>query len=245
MRVADAGRTPAGVLISFLLAVLLTQLSIALHNGWCDREADAQAKPWRWIPRGVLSARAALVVAVLLLAGGAALAASLGTLVAALVLIGTLCGWTYNAWLKRTVWSWAPFAVALPTLAVCSLAVAGRLDGVPFALYLIGAPLVLAIHLADSAPDIDGDRTTGSRGLAVTLGRRSTLLLCWSGLCTAIVLASLLRPFGLPPGPLAAASGALLLGAVIASGRSLQVHRYLILASAVLLAVDYVAALAV
>lgn len=58
------------------------------------------------------------------------------------------------------------------------------------------------------------------------------------------MLASLLRPFNVPPGPLAAASGALLLGAVIAAGRSLPAHRYLILASAVLLAVDYVAALA-
>lgn len=241
---ADNGGTPASTLVTFLVAVLLTQLSIAVHNDWCDREADALAKPWRWIPRGVLSARAALVVAVLLLASGVALAVSLGPLVAGLVLLGTLCGWTYNAWLKRTAWSWLPFAVALPTLAVCSLAVAGRLDGIPYALYLIGAPLVLAIHLADSAPDIGGDRITGSRGLAVALGWRSTLVVCWSGAATAIVLASLLRPFGLPAGPLVAVSVALLVGAVLASARSLQAHRYLILASAVAVAVDYVAALA-
>lgn len=256
VRVADGGRTPGGTLaidggqtdastlVTFLLAVLLTQLSIALHNDWCDRDADALAKPWRWIPRGVLSARAALVVAVLLLASGVTLAALLGPLVAALVLLGTLCGWTYNAWLKRTAWSWVPFAVALPTLAVCSLAVAGRLDGIPYALYLLGAPLVLAIHLADSAPDIDGDRTTGSRGLAVALGQRRALIACWSGAAAAIVLASLLRPFGLPPGPLVAVSVALLVGAVLVSARSLQAHRYLILASAVAVAVDYVAALA-
>lgn len=243
VRAADDGRTPAGTLGAFLGAVLLTQLSIALHNNWCDREADAQAKPWRWVPRGVLPARQALLGAVLLLAGGIALAATLGPPVAALVSLGTLCGWIYNAWLKRTAWSWAPFAVALPTLAVCSLAVARRLDGVPYVLYVIGAPLVLAIHLADSIGDIAGDRRTGSRGLAVRLGRKRAFLACWGGLLLAIATAALVRPFGIAAGPWLAASLVLLALAVGSSSLLPGTHRSLIFMSAVTAAVDYVAAL--
>lgn len=243
VRVVDDGGTGTVTLGTFLVAVLLTQLSIALHNNWCDRDADAQAKPWRWIPRGVLPARTALASAVLLLAGGVALAASLGLLVAALVSLGTSCGWIYNAWLKRSAWSWAPFAVALPTLAVCSLAVAGRLDGLPYVLYLIGAPLVLAIHLADSIGDIEGDRRVGSRGLAVQLGPHRAFLACWGGLLLAIVTAALLRPFGIAPGPWLAASLVLLAFAVASSSLLAGAHRTLIFMSAVAVAVDYVGAL--
>ena len=244
MRAVDGGRTSAVALWVYLGAVLLTQLSIALHNGWCDRDADALTKPWRWIPRGVVPPRIALGLALVALGAGLALAAALGPLVAALVAAGTACGWLYNAWLKRTVWSWAPFAVALPTLAVCSLAVAGRLDGAPYALYLIGAPLVLAIHLGDSAPDIEGDRRTGSRGLAVALGHRRALLACWSGMLAAIVIASALRPFARPPGPLLALSLALLACAVLVSTRSLRAQWYLVVAGAIALALDWLAALA-
>jgi len=244
VRSADDGRTSTGLLAAYLGAVLLTQLSIALHNNWCDREADAVAKPWRWIPRGVLDARLALASAAALFVAGVALASLLGALVAQLVAAGTLCGFLYNARLKRTIWSWAPFAVALPTLAVCSLAVAQRLDGFPYGLYLIGAPLVLAIHLGDAIPDIAGDRKAGVRGLAVALGHRRSLLACWLGVLAAIVIASLLRPFGIPPGPLVAVALALLGVAVLVSLRSLRAQWYLIVASGIALAVDWVAALA-
>ena len=244
MRVADRGSVTPAAFGLYLAAVLSTQLSIALHNNWCDREADALTKPWRWVPRGVLAPRAALGLAVAALGVGLALAATLGTLVAALVAVGTACGWLYNAWLKRTLWSWAPFALALPTLAVCSLAVAGRLDGVPYALYLIGAPLVLAIHLGDAIPDIEGDRKAGSRGLAVALGRRRALLACWLGLLAAVIIASVLRPFGIPPGPLVVLSLALLASAVFVSRRWLRAHWYLLVVSAIALAVDWLAALA-
>ena len=228
----------------YLAAVLATQLSIALHNDWCDRTADAVAKPWRLIPRGGLDPGLALFVALGLLVLGLTLAWLLGAGVFLFVGAGTAAGLAYNAWLKRTAWSWLPFAFALPTLAVCSLLVAGELDGIPYTVYLIGMPLVLAIHLADSIADIEGDRLVGSRGLAVVLGRRRSLFACWGGALAAIALASLLRSPGAPIGPLALLSPALLALAVGASTRSLGAHRYLILASAVAVSVDYIAGLA-
>ena len=224
--------------------MLSTQLAIALHNNWCDRKADAIAKPWRHIPRGALDPTFVLFAAVALLILGLTLAWLIGPAVSQLVAAGTACGFVYNAWLKRTSLSWLPFAVALPTLALCSLLVADRLDGLPYGLYLIGLPLVLAIHLADSVPDIAGDQRAGSRGLAVVLGPRRALLACWLGLLAAILIASLLRPFGIAPGALVALSCALLAGAVLVSRRSLRAHWYLVVGSGIALAVDWVAALA-
>lgn len=244
MRVADHGSVTPAALGLYLAAVLSTQLSIALHNDWCDRKADAIAKPWRLLPRGALDPSLVLVIALGLLMLGLALASQVGVTVAQLVAAGTACGFLYNAWLKGTIFSWLPFAVALPTLAMCSLLVAQRLDGFPYALYLIGAPLVLAIHLGDAIPDIEGDRTAGSRGLAVALGRRRALLVCWLGVLAAAVIASLLRPFGLAPGPLVALSLLLLACAVGISRRSLRGNWYLIVMSAIALAVDWLAALA-
>lgn len=225
--------------------MLLTQLAIGLHNGWCDRGADAVAKPWRWIPRRVVDPLVALVLAAVCLAAGLVLAFSLGPLVGQLVTIGTASGLAYNAWLKRTPWSWAPFVVALPTLALCSLAVAdGGLDGGPFGIYLIAAPLVVAIHLADSLGDVEADQRTGSRGLAVVLGSRGALLLTWAGALGALVLAGSLRPYGIAPGPLFLLAGALLIGAVLSSRWSLGTHRLLVFALAVPLGADWLAALA-
>jgi hypothetical protein len=69
----------------------------------------------------------------------------LGPWVAALVAFGTGAGLAYNAWFKRSVWTWLPFAVGLPTLPVCAFLVVDRFDPRLGLLYPIGLPLVLAI----------------------------------------------------------------------------------------------------
>ena len=225
--------------------MLATQLSIALHNSWCDRAADAVAKPWRLVPRGALDPAFVLFAALGLLLLGLTLAWSQSPGVLLLVAAGTAAGFVYNAWLKGTSWSWLPFALALPTLAVCSLLVAGRLDGIPYDLYLIGVPLVLAIHLADAVGDIEGDRLAGSHGLAVRLGERRSFLACWAGLLLAAIVAASLRPLSTGPGPAFALSLILLCIAVASLAWMPRAHRSLIFASAVALAVDHVGAVSV
>ncbi|CAN5196198.1 hypothetical protein BH18CHL2_BH18CHL2_09070 [soil metagenome] len=230
-------------LVTFIVAVLLTQLSIAVHNNWCDRGADAVSKPWRWIPRGVIAPNSAVAAAVLLFASGITAGFALGPAVGGLVLLGTTAGLAYNAWLKKTPWSWVPFCVALPTLAICSLALTRGSAPLPLGLYAVGAPLVVAIHLADAVPDIAADRAAGVRGLAVTLGRRRALAACWALLAFGLGLAVLTWPPPSSPGSGALASAVLLVLGVAVSGRSLRAHWYLIFTSAVALAVDWVSGL--
>ena len=235
--VASSGAPPASTAL-FLASLLLTQVAIAFHNNWCDRDLDAATKPWRLIPRGSLGAVSAHRIGWALFALGVAVAVPLGPLVVLAIAIGTGCGFIYDAGLKRTIWSFAPFCVALPTLPVAAFLVAGRSDALLAVAYLVGAPLVVAIHLADALPDIAHDRAFGLRTVAVRLGTRRAYLACWAGVATAAGLAILFWPTGGRPGPLFAASLAVL-GLGVAVARWPRVHRVVIPIAAVALATDW------
>jgi 4-hydroxybenzoate polyprenyltransferase len=193
---AAHGDLPADRLGWFLGSVLLTQLAISVHNDYCDRGLDAVAKPDRALPRGSLAPTTALGLATLLLAAGLALSWPLGPAALALGALGTGAGLLYSAGLKRTIWSWAPFWVGFPTLALWAFAAAERLRPDLWSVYLVGLPLVLAIHLADTLPDVASDRAAGVRGLAHRLGPTATQRASWLALLVGLVLAQLARPGG-------------------------------------------------
>lgn len=231
-------------LLLFLTALLLTQLAVSLHNDYCDRALDAVAKPWRALPSGIMSPRAALGWAAALVAAGLLAAAPLGWLVVLLFLVGNGSAFFYNAFLKRTAWSWAPFLVALPTLALCAFAVADNLAARLWLVYVIGAPLVLSVHIIDTLDDLESDRSLGVRGMAHRLGPGRARLLCWSALGLAQVLALILWPQG-RPGPLFAVSVALLFAAIAADRAGVTRARWsLVMAAATILALGWLAALA-
>ena len=235
--VASRGGPPSSTGL-FVVSLLLTQIAIAFHNNWCDRDLDAATKPWRLIPRGSLGAVSAHRIGWTLFVIGLAVAVPLGPFVVLAIAVGTGCGFVYDAGLKRTIWSFAPFCVALPTLPVAAFLVAGRGDALLAVAYLVGAPLVVAIHLADALPDIAHDRAFGLRTLAVRLGTRRAYLACWAGVAAAAGLALAFWPTGGRPGPLFAASiGGLALGVAVAQWP--RVHRVIIPIAAVALATDW------
>ena len=235
--VASRGAPPPTT-AAFLSSILLTQIAIAFHNNWCDRDLDAATKPWRLIPRGEIGPVTAQRVSWGLFAAGLAIAVPVGPLVVLAIAVGTACGFVYDAGVKRTIWSFAPFCIALPTLPVAAFIVAGRADALLAVAYLVGAPIVVAIHLADALPDIARDRAFGLRTLAVRLGTRRAYVACWAGVAAAAVLALALWPANGSPGPLFAASIGLLAIAVVAS-RWPRIHRVIVPVAAVALASDW------
>jgi 4-hydroxybenzoate polyprenyltransferase len=200
---AAGGAPPADRLGLFVASLLLTQVAISVYNDYCDRDLDAATKPERAIPSGVVAPARALGIAGAALVVGLLLSLPLGPLALALGALGTGAGLLYSAWLKRTVWSWLPFALGFPTLALWSYAAVGRWDARLWSGYLVGLPLVLAIHLADTLPDLPRDAGAGLRGLAHRLGARGVRL--------ALPLALALGlGFGIAfgaPAPLSAAAG--------------------------------------
>lgn len=238
---AARGRPAAWRLRSFLAGLLATQCAISLHNHYCDRELDRRTKPWRALPRGLVSPAVALASAGALTLTGLLAVLPLGLPVLALLGIGTAAGFSYNAWFKRSRWTWIPFWVALPSLPVCACAVVGR--GVPRLglAYVVGAPLVLGIYLADSLADLEADAVEGVQGLAHRLGPGPAQRVCWAALGLGQILALGTRPRTRPPGPLYFAAGYCLVLA-IAVGRQTQgrAHWLVSILSAVAVSVAWI-----
>lgn len=240
---ASDGEPEAGRFTLLLLAALGGQLAVGVLNEWCDREADAIAKPWKPIPAGLVPASHALAIAL----GGLALMFVAGGLlgpVELLVLaIANGCGLVYDLGIKRTPFSWLPYLIALPLVPIWAWLVMDSFQPRLLWLYPIGALFIVAIHLAQVLPDIAGDQRQGERGLAVVLGERWTPVALWAaalGTTTLVGIATAL--FGRQPaaGVIAATlTGALLLVALAFYRRAptrVQPHLFeLLTASAVIL----------
>ncbi len=172
-----AAGTSAGRTILIAAAVLAGQLTIGWSNDLIDRSRDRSVgradKPLatgELAVRTVTIACAAAVVAVVVLS-------LLCGIVAGLVHLGCVAaGWAYNLGLKRTVWSWAPYALAFGGLTVfVSLAAGGGLP--ELWIPAMAAMLGVGAHLVNTLPDLADDEATGVRGLPHRLGAGRTRVL--------------------------------------------------------------------
>lgn len=221
---ASGGEPPAGRFGLLLLGMLGGQVAIGALNEWHDREADALSQPEKPIPSGLVSPDGALRM----LAGGVLLlvcaGAALGGWSFVLLLAGTGCGLVYDLWLKATPFSWLPYLLALPLLPTWVWLTLDGFEPRLLLLYPLGALLVVAVHLAQTLPDIAGDRARGERGLAALLGREWALRVLWlAGFGSVAVVAGGALVFGRRPGigvGAALPAGVLLLAAFLLQRRA-------------------------
>jgi 4-hydroxybenzoate polyprenyltransferase len=175
---ADAGLAPIGPRVGLVvLSVAGSQVLTGALNDWADRDRDAAAGRDKPIPRGLVTPRAALI-----LAGFGALlqivaSLPLGPLALGLGAAASGSAIAYNLWLSRTPASVLPYLVSFGVLPAWIAAGVGvPLDRVAGAVALTG-PFAAAAHLANVLRDYDADRSTGSRNLAQVLGRRRSTAL--------------------------------------------------------------------
>jgi 4-hydroxybenzoate polyprenyltransferase len=206
------------------------QFSIGAANDWFDVDLDTMTKPAKPIPAGRVSRRGAAVVAFVCGAAGLALAAAgsgpggFATFGCALAMLAA--GLAYDARLKRTAFSWLPFAVAFPLLPLYSWlgAVGQAPPGASLLLpvaFLAGPTLQLANGLVDAERDVRG----GVLGLVARLGRRRAwwALLVLQLVINALALASVLADASSSPasrGTVLAAAALALIGVVLSGARS-------------------------
>ncbi len=155
------------------LAVLCGQLSVGISNDAIDRDRDREVgrtdKP---LVRGEVSARTAWAAAVVAVVGALVLSAFLGVGMLVAHAVALASAWAYNAGLKATPLSIAPFVLSfgifpsLATLAAQPPALAA------WWAWVAGGALGAAVHLTNVLPDLDDDRRTGVRGLAHRMGAR-------------------------------------------------------------------------
>jgi 4-hydroxybenzoate polyprenyltransferase len=154
-------------------AVLSGQLSIGWSNdlidlgrdravGRTDKPLVTGALPVAWV-------RTACAVAVVATVPFS-LACGVGAGLAHLVCVAA--GWAYNLGLKRTWWSWLPYAVAFGALPAF-VSLAGP-DGEtpPWWWPVAGALLGVGAHLLNVLPDLADDAATDVRGFPHRLGPR-------------------------------------------------------------------------
>ena len=206
-------RSGAGV-AAVAAAVLAGQLSVGWNNDWLDARRDAAAgrrdKP---ISSGRVARRTVGVAAAVALTACVPLSLLSGWRAGAAHLVAVALAWGYNAGLKASWWSWAPYALSFALLvAFVSL---GR-PGAPWPPWwaLVAAALLgVGAHLANTVPDLVADAATGVRGLPHRLGREGSV----AGSCLLLVVASAVVAFG-PGRPGWTAAGLVVAVGVVAGG---------------------------
>lgn len=178
------------------VAVLAGQLSVGISNDAIDAARDrAVGRRDKPIARGDVDLRTAWVAAAAAVVVALVLSAVLGLAMAAVHAVALASAWAYNAGLKKSAWSIAPFIVSFglfPSLA--TLAADPPRLATPWAT-LAGAALGAAVHLTNVLPDLEDDDRTGIRGLPHRLGARVSVIVAIAGIAVGAV-AVLVGPVG-------------------------------------------------
>jgi 4-hydroxybenzoate polyprenyltransferase len=215
LAVAQDLPTGRGALV--VAAVLAGQLSVGWSNDLIDLARDRTAgrsdKPLATGAVPVSLVRACCAVAVV---ACVALSLACGVAAGLVHLVCVAAAWSYNLWLKSTVWSWVPYAVAFGLLTVF-IALAG--NAAPPWWWPVGAALLgVGAHLLNVLPDLDDDAVTGVRGLPHVLGPRRIAPIA----ATVLVAATVVVLVGAAPAtPVVVLSAAvvLALALVVVAGR--------------------------
>ncbi|MEU7011636.1 UbiA family prenyltransferase [Streptomyces sp. NPDC046332] len=166
-----------------MAAVAAGQLSI----GWCndridmrrDRAAGRRDKP---LALGALRPGTVAAAGLVALLACVPLSLACGFRAGAVHLGCVAAAWAYNLWLKRTILSWVPYAVAFGLLpAFLTLALPGSPWPPPWLIVAAGL-LATGAHFANVLPDIEDDLAEGVRGLPQRLGRRGSIV--WAAILT-------------------------------------------------------------
>ncbi|WP_405613105.1 UbiA family prenyltransferase [Streptomyces sp. NBC_00076] len=197
---AVSGRGGAGTAL-IAAAVLTGQLSVGWSNDLIDADRDVAAtrhdKP---LATGAASARAVALAAGCALAACVPLSLANGWRAGSAHLVGVAAAWGYNLGVKRTAWSWLPYAVAfglLPAFVTLSL------PGAPWPHWWAwaGAALLgVGAHAANVLPDIDDDLAADIRGLPQRGGHRGARVLAAAALAagSAVLVLGPAGPVGFP-----------------------------------------------
>lgn len=160
------------VYVQLGLGMLFFQFAIGITNDIVDADSDRQEKPWKPLARGAIARQPAVFMAAACAGGGLLLTVSLPLVAWLLGAAGLFCGLAYDIYFKRTPLSWLPYSVAFPLLPAWVFAALDAWDALLWWVFPLGALLGLALHLANQAPDIEGDRRSGVVGSAQRLGGR-------------------------------------------------------------------------
>jgi 4-hydroxybenzoate polyprenyltransferase len=171
--------------------MLLSQLAIGWTNDYVDRGSDALHQPAKPVPSGLVPAGRLPWAIVLVLLASLAAGGVLGLVPLLCLAIGTAAGLAYDLVFKDTRLSWLPFVVAFAVLPPFVWSALDVFRDEFLWLYPIALPLTIAVHVANTLPDLKSDTAAGRGSIAVALGRRRALWLLTVLMATPVALLGL------------------------------------------------------
>ena len=166
------------------VALMLLAAAAAIANDLLDAHRDARVRMWRPIPAATISTTAARVVAILLGAGGLAVAATLGwqPLIVAAALVITGAVYSY-AW-RGAVGGVAAFALSAVLIPLGAALVGGTDSGGPiWWVAPVGAATGLAFFIAYKLPEFERDDEDGARNILHWASIDVAVPMAWAGRC--------------------------------------------------------------
>jgi len=176
------------------LSVIAIYGSVGSLNDYCDYSLDKMAKPAKPLVRGLVSRSYAMKQAWVLGPIGLLLSLALSWQTACFAAIVLIFGVWYDVWAKRSLFSWVPYAVGIPSLPMWGFAAAGRFERELLLVYPLGAMLSLGLNVSQTLPDREEDAAFGLKGLVHRLDQRSALWLAWGAFAGGIAGFALAAP---------------------------------------------------
>jgi 4-hydroxybenzoate polyprenyltransferase len=153
------------------VSMMLLQFAIGTVNDIVDAPRDAGRKPGKPLPAGLVTPRAARLIAGASAVGGLLLAFVGGLPLVVLALVILAIGLAYDLVAKGTTMSWLPFAVGIPLLPVFGwYGATGSLPGVFLVLVPAAANAGTALAIANAIVDMERDEDAGAHSIAIALG---------------------------------------------------------------------------
>lgn len=181
--------------LAWFLGVFCVAASVLALNDWFDVETDRINAPSRPLPAGLVSKRDALALSVAVALLGCASAAMIGVTVFVAACAMLALGVLYN-WKLKKFGFFGNLAVGL-SVGMCfvfgGIAVGNPFEPMVLFLAVITMFVDLGEEIAADALDVEGDRRTGSRSLAVIFGARQAMRI--SASVFALVIAGSAVPF--------------------------------------------------
>ena len=167
-----AGHSTATTL-TVVAAVLTGQLTIGWSNDLVDLGRDrAVGRTDKPLVTGVLPVAWVRSACALAIVATVPLSLACGVGAGLVHLACVAAGWAYNLGLKRTWWSWLPYALAFGGLTVFVSLAGPEGQAPPWWWPVAGALLGVGAHLLNVLPDLADDAATDVHGFPHRLGRR-------------------------------------------------------------------------
>ncbi|PZF31974.1 UbiA family prenyltransferase [Curtobacterium sp. MCPF17_051] len=248
--IAAAVGHPVWLVVLVALTVVAGQLSIGLANDWIDADRDrAVGRSDKPVARGLIAVGTVRTAAYATAGAAVVLSLFLGPVAAVAHLVLVAAGWAYDAGLKRSVWSVAPFVVAFGLLPVVSVAAGPEGQWPAWWAIATGAVFGIAIHCTNVLPDLVDDAATGVRGFPHRLGLRGAGIVAFASLVVAAALVLGEQVLGDDPvrglGVVLAVLGAVVVAGLavvgvrlVLAGRASRILFRLVIASSLVLVVE-------